>query len=144
MKSFMFKDIEGNLHTRSDVSYHHVIAKTNAHGQPQKRFVKQAGLLLPMLNDSHNKGKDSLHANVPNSIMPNSRFARQINQFSSQCFEANPFDRFLAIATFIGDVAVESEDTLVQRQAIRLADNLAQQAPYILQGQVEIVFAEKP
>ena len=140
----MFKDIDGNLHERKEVSYHHVFPRSRAYNGYSRRFISQSGLLLPMLNETHNKGSDALHANVPLAPMPNGKLQHHINRFANTCYEDNAFDRFLAITGYINDLIDVTEDGGIARQCQRIAENIAQQAPFILLGQVEMVFVEKP
>jgi hypothetical protein len=135
----IYRDIEGELHRRKDISRHHVFPRCKAKGTAAKHFINQAGLVLPMLNEFHNEGSEALHNNVPLPPMPDSRLRHLINQYTSQDFEPNIYDRFINIAGFITDLAETATNPQIGRQCERIANNLAQQTPFILLGQVELV-----
>jgi hypothetical protein len=135
----MFQDIEGNVRSRSDWDKHHVFAQSRAHDAKSRRFIGQAGLVLPMFKEFHNQGKNALHNNVGFPSMPSARLQHMINQMTSQDFEPNPYDRFLHVSELIAGLAMHSLDYGVQKQCERISDNLALQTPFILLGMVERV-----
>jgi hypothetical protein len=135
----IYRDVEGELHRHKDVSKHHVFPRCKAKGTPARHFINQAGLVLPLLNEYHNIGEEALHNNVPLAPMPDSHLRHLINQYTSQDFEPNIYDRFIGIAGFITNLAETATNPQIGRQCERIATNLQRQAPFILLGQVELV-----
>jgi hypothetical protein len=56
----------------------------------------------------------------------------------------NPYDRFIAVTDHIVDIAETTGNTSHREQCERIADNLTRQAPFILEGQVQIIQQEQP
>lgn len=135
----LYRDVEGLLHEKAEVSRHHAIPRCRTRGIRQRRFVNSYGLVLPMLNEWHNQGDTALHNNVPLAKMPSDRTRHVIQEFMRQDDTMGVYSRFFAITDFVIDLADRTSDVLIGREAERLAENFMQQGPFVLNGMVEVV-----
>lgn len=131
-----FVDIDGNRHTRVEWDRHHVIARTTAHSTAERQFIGREGLLLPLFRIYHNLGTSALHHNVDLPVMPRVRLRKIIQGSLNETSGMNPYDRFLEMSSEVHSVAYTTQDSGLAKDARRFAENLRQQTPYILQGQV--------
>lgn len=142
-RAALWRDGEGVFHPKAEISSHHVFPRCQAHGNHQRQFINQHGLVLPMLDEWHNKNEKSLHKNVGFPPMPGAFLMYRINEFAKTYEERRIYDRFLGISEFIADLAINSGNDVIIKQATRISENLQQQTPFILQGMVYPVIEER-
>lgn len=132
----LYLDIEGNQLKQGGWNKHHVFPRCRAKGMGGKvhQFINQRGLVLPMVRTIHTE----LHKQVDFPPIPSPSLIYRINGFMSDLDTQNPYDRFLALTEHITHVAETTGNTSHREQCERIAENLAQQSVFILEGQVQI------
>lgn len=136
----LYFDIEGNEHARREWDMHHPFSKGAMNGNERKWADM---FKLPMFKIHHNLGKASLHANVVNCPKPDKNLM-QLLRFHEyqQDHHINVYDRFIDTMQYIETICETTEHTGLQRNAERVLNNLEQQMPYILLGQVEVRYVD--
>jgi hypothetical protein len=133
----LYTNIHGETLTHAQWNKHHVFPRCRAKGMGGKvhQFINQRGLVLPMVKGIHVE----LHKKVDFPPIPSLTLVYRINGFMSDLDTQNPYDRFLALTEHITHVAETTGNTSHREQCERIAENLAQQSVFILEGQVTIV-----
>lgn len=134
--SALYFDVQGNEHSRNEWDMHHVFPRSQMHGGKQRAWCNLRGLLIPIYKDQHNRGSESLHANVPFPPKPTPELMGAIRQHLFTEDVTDVYDRFVAMNQFVHDLAETTENTGLGKLAEKLAVNLEQQTPYILTGMV--------
>lgn len=137
MKRLVYLDVDGNEHCRKEWDVHHVFPKHLAKGHGEKAWIDL--YKLPMFKPYHNLGKESLHANVELCPMPTKemQYRMRMNLYADD--SESPYDKFLHMNELVHYIGETSLDTRTVWVAERIADNLERQAPYILNGMVQVV-----
>lgn len=87
----------------------------------------------------HKKGSPvGLHRYVEVVRIPIPDVRTEIVDFLKHNIEPRPGDTFLGLLDYVDERATTGHNYLMKAQYGRLADNFAQQAPFILEGQVFI------
>lgn len=141
MERLVYLDNDGNELRRCDWDIHHPIPKNSAKGNGEKAWIDM--YTVPMVKRWHNLGKESLHANVRLCPMPDKDMQYRMRLQSYADESQNPYDRFLHMNEYVHHIAETTPDERTQWLAGRIAENLTQQAPYILEGQVTIIGVEQ-
>lgn len=141
MERLVYLDALGNERHHNEVSLHHVFPRCKMKGTGERAWANLEGLRLPMLNIYHNLGKEALHSNVQLAPKPEKDLMYDIRQNLYQNADMGVYDRFLGVLDYLYQVA-ETYEGHRGWHAGRIAENLTQQAPYILQGQVTIIGVE--
>lgn len=134
----LYTDIEGNPLRSSEWDIHHVISRSVLHGRGEQDWGNQNGLRVPMVKRFHNLGKICLHTQVPHPPRPNKDIMQAVRFRLYIAGTDNPYDRFLTVVDTVNQIAETSTNDRTAWLADRLATNLAQQAQWILAGQVLI------
>lgn len=140
MERRIYQDVYGEPLDESDFNKHHIFARCTAKGKGKKAhdFINQRGLVLPMVVGVHKE----LHANVDFPPLPSITLIHRMSEITGYMRESNPYERFIQIADHFDSLARNCPNTDHRRQCERIADNLAQQAPFVLLGQVQIIQQE--
>ena len=133
----LYFDADGNEIQRSDFDVHHVFPRHYTRGKGERAWIDL--FRVPMVKRWHNLGKESLHSNVELCPMPTKNMQHRMRLQSYADESTNPYDRFLHMNEYVHHIADTSRDIRTIWLANRIADNLERQAPYILQGMVEVV-----
>lgn len=115
----------------STVDNHHAIFYRRWYKTPHEKLYRGlAGLVLPIHRPIHNQ----LHAEVPPPPKPSREFMLQIVDHSQDIDDSRPYQRFLEIVKFVGDVANTAWSDERVDEASRLYENLNYQDNYLKQG----------
>lgn len=136
MERFVYLDIDGNDHPKSDVDSHHLFPRCKMKGHGEKDWANL--FQVPMLKIWHNQGKLALHSQIELCPKPDKDMQYRMRLDHYEADALNPYDAFLQLNEFVHDIAETAPVGHTQWLAERVAENLTQQAPYILQGQVTI------
>ncbi len=134
-----YRDIEGGLHEKKETSIHHIMARSLTPGGKPRKFINQGVLTPRMLDIYHNTGDEALHNNVI-LLRPPPLFV--INSLQSVINDLSPGNRYDQLIEFVDTVdymSTHNASAPVRKECGRLAENMEQQMPYILRGQVELV-----
>lgn len=137
----LYTDVYGESHPKSDINCHHVFFRRTAKGRGGnvRQFINQRGLVLPMLKGVHVE----LHNTVDAPVLPSTSLMFRLNQSFGHMDEANPYARFVDMAEYISALSHRCPNSDHRYQAGQIAENLAQQAPFILAGQIHITPIEE-
>jgi len=136
----IYRDIEGGLHEKKEVDWHHVFGQSLAHGKNQRKFINRFGLKERMLKRFHNDHvPEALHENMGLLRPPQGLAMAVMGEFMDNYSEHNPYDRLIGIAGYVGDMAVLNNNREVRREFGRISEHLTLQLPFILRGQVEVI-----
>lgn len=132
----LYTDVYGQPHPKSEINCHHVFFRRTAKGKGGnvRQFINQRGLVLPMLKGIHVE----LHNEVEAPPLPTASLMHRMNQSFGYMRESNPYARFVDMAEYIESLSRRCPNSDHRYQAGQIAENLAQQAPFILLGQVQI------
>ena len=136
MERFVYLDIDGNEHCKSEVSLHHVFPRSAMKGVGERRWADLHK--VPLLNTYHNMGSLALHTNMELCPKPTKEMMHRIRMEHYRHQESNPYDRFIAVNEYVHHIAETEMDTHDRWLAGRIANNLERQAPFILLGMVTI------
>ena len=134
---FIYLNADGNEIPRNAFDTHHVFPRNYAKGNGEKGWIDL--FKVPIVKTCHNLGKGSLHANVELCPLPDKDMQYRMRLQSYQDDATSPYDRFINMSEQVHDIAQTSHDRRTVWLAERIADNLERQAPYILQGMVEVI-----
>ena len=132
----LYLDTNGDKQPRKAWDYHHTLPRSKATTRGQKNFINQEGLIVPLFRVWHNVGDTALHNNVGLAPMPDIQLARVITRTLIESSGGNVYDRFIEVAQVVKDIAENSSDYSLNRDAKKLSRNFDSQMPYILNGQV--------
>jgi hypothetical protein len=136
MERLAYLDIDGNELRRCDWDEHHAFARKFAKGHGEKAWINL--FTVPMVKRFHNLGKESLHANVELCPLPTKDMQYRMRLQHYRDADLNPYDAFLSMNEYVHHIAETAQDSRTMWLAGRIAENLEQQSPYILQGMVTI------
>jgi hypothetical protein len=136
----MFKDIDGRIVSKQEVSQHHVFARSLTGGGKLRKFINQTPLVPKMLNEFHHAGlPESLHTNTE-LLHPPELFVSFILQQTIESLDTtNPYDQLVEFAERVDYMSSKHRNTVVQKDCGRISEGLKKQLPYILRGQVEVI-----
>jgi hypothetical protein len=136
MERFAYLDIDGNEHPKSAVDTHHIFPRCKMKGHGEKEWANL--FTVPMLKTWHNQGKLALHSQVELAPKPTKEmmYRMRLQHYGDEA--TNPYDQFLHMNEYVHHIAETAQDPRTLWLAGRIADNLEQQSPFILQGMVTI------
>jgi hypothetical protein len=136
----VYRDIEGELHPKSETSRHHIIAKSLTGGGFMRKFINQALLTPRMLNDYHFPGpEEALHTNVELLRPPPTFVAHSLQEVIDNIDSGRHYDRLIEFVDRVDQLSTSSSNGIMRRECGRLAEGMELQMPYILIGQVEVI-----
>ena len=139
MRPAIYRDIDGETHTKSETSIHHVYARSLTGRGSARKFINQNVLTPRMLDIYHNTGDKALHPNVE-LLRPPTGFVLQCMQSVINNLEyGNQYDRLIEYVDRVDDMALHAGNLIIRKECGRMAENLEMQMPYILRGQVELI-----
>lgn len=143
MSVAVYRDIEGELHPKSDTSRHHVFARSLTGGGVPRKFINQYPLTPRMLNEYHYVGKpNGLHENVPLLRPPTTFVIHCLQQAMNDMSSAGQYNQLIEFAEIVEDFSTGHANSGVRKECGRVSENLQLQLPYILQGQVELCLSD--
>lgn len=132
----LYTDIHGIQHPKAHINKHHTFFRHTVKGKGgiYRRFIDQHGLCIPIMVSEHR----ALHQEVDAPPVPSASLIHRIGMYVSNLPSQNPYDRFISITEFLEQVSDKCPNSDHRSQAGYIADNLQRQAPFILEGQVQI------
>lgn len=134
----IYRDIEGELHPKSETSVHHVIARSLTKGPKARKFINQYVLTPRMLDRFHNAGDEALHNNVPLLAPPSVFTIHCLQQGINDLDSVGQYNQLIEFVDRVDQWSTKHANSAVRKECGRLAENMELQMPYILQGQVEL------
>lgn len=139
----VYRDVEGELHPRSETSRHHLFARSLTKGGKPRKFINQYPLTPRMLNEHHYAGRPSgLHENVPLLRPPTMFVIHCLQQVINDLDSCGQYNQLIEFVDRVDDMSLHHGNSGVRKECGRLAENLECQMPFILAGQVEVVQCE--
>ncbi len=137
----MYRDIQGELVDRTETSRHHVFARSLTKGGSARKFMNQHPLTPRMLNIYHYPGTpEGLHQNVPLLRPPKEFTVHCLNRVIRNLDSPGQYDQLVEFADRVDEMSISHANSDVRRECGRITENLQLQLPYILRGQVEVVY----
>jgi hypothetical protein len=139
----VYRDIEGELHPKTDTSRHHLFARSLTGGGKPRKFINQYPLTPRILNGYHYAGKpEGLHENVPLLRPPTMFVIHCLQQVINGLDSSGQYDQLIEFVDRVDQFSTEHANRGVRKECGRIAENLECQMPFILRGQVEVVNSE--
>ena len=141
----IYRDIEGELHPKTDTSRHHIFARSLTGGGKPRKFINQYPFTPRMVNEYHYSGKpQGLHENVPLLRPPTMFVIHCLQQVVNGLDSSGQYNQLIEFVDRVDDMSLHHGNSGVRKECGRLAENLECQMPFILRGQVEVVQNEVP
>ena len=133
-----YRDLDGNIHPKNETSRHHIFARSYAHGARMKQFINLEPLVPRLLNEFHYAGSpNGLHRHVER-LHPPAGFAVVCLKQVISNLEHRSYDGLIEFAEKVEHMGLKHGNSEIRKDCRRISENLQQQLPFIIEGQVEV------
>jgi hypothetical protein len=140
MSYAVYRDVNGEIHPKSETSIHHIYARSLTGGGRPRKFINQYVLTPRMLDEFHNTTDKALHNNVGLLAPPQQMFVVNLLQgIINDLDSCGQYNQLIEYVDRVDGLSTTSNNAVIRKECGRMAENLEMQMPYILQGQVELV-----